>query len=159
MGKLTDYAIVLMSFFAANRQHKFSAQSLADTVKVPQPTVRKVLKLLSQGNLLTSERGAAGGYFLSRQPEQISVAEIVTAMEGPIALTECVSEETQCDQVSHCAIQTNWAHINNAVFHALDEVKLSHMLRPSVQSDMSPIKFYPLSSKTGQAEQDGEIYE
>jgi DNA-binding IscR family transcriptional regulator len=70
-----------------------------------------------------------------------------------------VSEETQCDQVSHCAIQTNWAHINNAVFHALDEVKLSHMLTPSIQSETSPIKFYPLSEKVEQAKQDGEIYE
>jgi FeS assembly SUF system regulator len=159
MGKLTDYAIVLMSFFAANRQHKFSAQSLADTVKVPQPTVRKVLKLLTHSDLLKSERGAAGGYFLSRHPEHISVAEIVTAMEGPIALTECVSEETQCEQVNHCAIQTNWAHINNAVFHALDEVKLSHMLTPSIQSETSPIEFYPSSNKAGKAIQDGEIYE
>lgn len=159
MGKLTDYGIVLMSYLAANRDLQFSAHALADAVKVPLPTVRKVLKFLSQGGLLKSERGVSGGYSLGRLPEQISVAEIVTAMEGPIALTECVSEESQCDQETHCAIQTNWARINDAVFHALDEVKLSQMLVPQTTSGVSPIKFYPSANKMVNVIQDGEIHE
>jgi len=147
MGKLTDYGIVLMSCLATKTDQKYSAHTLSDVVKMPLPTVRKVLKALSQNGLLNSERGVQGGYSLSRDPKQISVAEIITALEGPIALTECVSNESHCDQEAHCSIQTNWTQINNAVFVALDEVKLSDMLVPQpTRSADSPIHFYP--SKT-----------
>jgi len=142
MSKLTDYGIVLMSYLASKTYQQHSAQTLSEAVSVPLPTVRKVLKSLSQGGLLISERGAHGGYNLSRSPKSISVAEIIAAIEGPIALTECVSDESHCDQESHCTIQTNWTQINNAVFHALDDVKLSAMLAPQA-TGLSPIHFYP----------------
>jgi len=142
MGKLTDYGIVLMSYLASKTYQQHSAHSLSDAVQMPLPTVRKVLKSLSQADLLKSERGAQGGYKLTRSPKKISVAEIITAIEGPIALTECVSDESHCEQESHCSVQTNWTRINNAVFHALDEVKLSDMLVPQ-STGVSPIHFYP----------------
>ncbi|RKZ81111.1 MAG: SUF system Fe-S cluster assembly regulator [Gammaproteobacteria bacterium] len=142
MGKLTDYGIVLMSYLASKTYQQHSAHSLSDAVQMPLPTVRKVLKSLSQADLLKSERGAQGGYKLTRSPKSISVAEIITAIEGPIALTECVSDESHCEQESHCSVQTNWTRINNAVFHALDEVKLSDMLVPQ-STGVSPIHFYP----------------
>ena len=119
---------------------------------MPLPTVRKVLKSLSQAGLLKSERGAQGGYNLTRNPKSISIAEIITAIEGPIALTECVSDENHCEQESHCSVQTNWTRINNAVFHALDEVKLSDMLVPQL-SGVSPIHFYPSATL-----QNGELH-
>jgi len=153
MGKLTDYGIVLMSYLASKTYQKHNAHTLSEAVNIPLPTVRKVLKELSHGELLTSERGAQGGYKLSRSPKQISVAEIITALEGPIALTECVSEESQCEQESHCTIQTNWTRINNAVFHALDEVKLSDMLVPNSAGE-SPIHFHP-SAKLNKSELHG----
>lgn len=160
MGKLTDYGIVLMTYLATNRELQHSAHSIADAVKMPLPTVRKVLKSLSHGGLLNSERGVTGGYSLSRNPNQISVAEIITAMEGPIALTECVSDESHCEQETHCAVQTNWTRINNAVFHALDEVKLSDMLAPQNASGLSPIRFYSSASTMRDATiQDGEFHD
>jgi FeS assembly SUF system regulator len=160
MGKLTDYGIVLMSYLATNRLEQHSAHAIADAVKVPLPTVRKVLKSLSHGGLLQSERGVTGGYSLSRVPEQISVAEIITALEGPIALTECVSNESHCEQETHCAVQTNWTRINNAVFHALDEVKLSDMLAPQNTSGLSPIRFYSSAAGMSNATiQDGEFHD
>jgi FeS assembly SUF system regulator len=150
MGKLTDYGIVLMSYLAQNTELKHSAHTLADAVYVPQPTVKKVLKALSQAGLLRSERGVQGGYSLSRAAKEISVAEIISAIEGPIALTECVSEESHCEQETHCSIQTNWERINNAVFHALDEVKLSDMLVPKIPTvSASPIHFYPHAPQLG----------
>jgi FeS assembly SUF system regulator len=159
MGKLTDYGIVLMSYLATNRQEQHSAHAIADAVKVPLPTVRKVLKSLSHGGLLQSERGVTGGYSLSRGPENISVAEIITAMEGPIALTECVSDESHCEQETHCAVQTNWTRINNAVFHALDEVKLSDMLAPKGVPSLSPIRFYSSAAMSNATIQDGEFHD
>jgi FeS assembly SUF system regulator len=160
MGKLTDYGIVLMSYLAQNNQEHYNAHTLADAVHMPQPTVRKVLKALSQNGLLNSERGAHGGYSLSREPKSISIADIITAIEGPIALTECVSSDNQCDQEVYCDVQTNWARINSAVYHALDEVKLSDMLIPNANnSGVSPIHFYPTShTRDSEIQQDGEIH-
>lgn len=160
MGKLTDYGIVLMSYLAANRDVQHSAHNIAEAVKVPLPTVRKVLKSLSHGGLLKSERGVMGGYSLNNSPDKISVAEIITAIEGPIALTECVSDESHCEQETHCAVQTNWTRINNAVFHALDEVKLADMLAPQNEAGISPIKFYSSVTKMSTATiQDGEFHD
>jgi FeS assembly SUF system regulator len=159
MGKLTDYGIVLMSYLATEVELKHSAHSLSDAVKMPLPTVKKVLKALTQGDLLKSERGAQGGYSLQRRPEDISVADIITAIEGPIALTECVSDESHCEQEDHCSIQVNSARINNAVYLALDEVKLSDMLLPqSGLETVSPINFYPSAKQMKSAsDQDGEL--
>jgi len=161
MGKLTDYGIVLMSYLATESELKHSAHSLSDAVQMPLPTVRKVLKFLTHGGLLKSERGAHGGYTLHRSPKQISVADIITAIEGPIALTECNSSESHCEQESHCSIQVNSARINNAVYLALDEVKLSHMLLPqSGLETISPINFYPSATQMKTAtDQDGDINE
>jgi FeS assembly SUF system regulator len=144
MGKLTDYGIVLMSHLAQNTAFQHSAHMLADAARVPLPTVKKVLKSLTSAGLLKSERGVAGGYSLNHKASDISVAQIITAIEGPIALTECVSNESHCEQETHCSIQTNSTRINNAVYHALDEVKLSDMLvLPSATAQVSPIHFYP----------------
>ncbi len=156
MGKMTDYAIVLMSFLATKNELKHSAHSLSDAVQMPLPTVRKVLKALSQAGLLFSERGVQGGYSLARKANAISVAEIITALEGPIAITECVSTENNCEQESHCEIQTNWARINHAVYSALDEVKLADMLRPKT-SGVSPIHFYPSAQQQVATIHNGEV--
>jgi FeS assembly SUF system regulator len=160
MGKLTDYGIVLMSYLAENTRSHHNAHSLADAVRVPLPTVRKVLKALSQSGLLNSERGAHGGYSLARQATAISIAEVIAAIEGPIALTECVSSDSHCDQEVHCVVQTNWERINSAVFHALDEVKLSDMLVQQTHvNGVSPIHFYASASQSDLAiKQDGEIH-
>ncbi len=144
MGKLTDYSIVLMRYLALDPHAQYNAQVLSAAVHVPLPTVRKVLKSLSQAELLTSERGAQGGYSLSRAASAISVAEIITALEGPITLTECVSDGGHCEKEAHCDVQESWAKINDAVFQALDEVKLSDMLVPKRESPKggSTVQFY-----------------
>ena len=157
MGKMTDYAIVLMSYLATKSELKHSAHSLSDEVQMPLPTVRKVLKALSQAKLLISERGAHGGYSLARNAAAISVAEIITALEGPIAITECVSTDNQCDQEGHCSIQTNWTRINKAVYTALDEVKLADMLTPN-NNGVSPIHFYPAAQMQVATTENGEVH-
>ena len=144
MGKLTDYSIVLMRHLALDPRAQYNAQVLSDAVQVPLPTVRKVLKSLSQADFLTSERGAQGGYSLSRAASAISIAEIITALEGPITLTECVGDDSHCEQEAHCDVQDSWAKINDVVFQALDEVKLSDMLVPKRDSaeGISTVQFY-----------------
>ncbi|MCG8693890.1 MAG: Rrf2 family transcriptional regulator, partial [Minwuiales bacterium] len=87
---MTDYAVVMMADMARLPGEVRTAPQLAEATGVPLPTVSKLLKNLANGGLMQSQRGASGGYSLSRAPEEITVAEIIAAVEGPIALTACV---------------------------------------------------------------------
>src|SRR5437016_7938012 len=92
LGKLTDYGLVLMTCIARSRTQDgglHTARDLAKMSRLPLPTVSKVLKELLQSGLLVSHRGIKGGYRLAKEPDQISLVEIISAMEGPVALTEC----------------------------------------------------------------------
>ncbi len=88
--KLTDYAIVVLStMIEPTAVDAFAARDVADRSQIPQPTVSKVLKQLARAGLVVSERGKHGGYRLARAAGTISVADIIDAVEGPIAVTEC----------------------------------------------------------------------
>jgi FeS assembly SUF system regulator len=126
----TDYAIVLLARFgAAPPDTVKNAPDLAAEGHLPAPMVSKILKLLARAGLLKSHRGAAGGYSLARRPEAISVAEIVVALEGPIAMTECLTGEPGVCAIEHtCPSRPNWARINHAVESALAQVRLADIL-------------------------------
>ena len=127
-----DYAIVLLTRFAAAPAETVrNARDLAAEVHLTVPMVSKILKGLARQGLLTSHRGAAGGYSLARAPEAVSVGEIVTAMEGPIAMTQCLAGDAGCCAIEDtCPSRPNWARINQAIARALHQVHLSDMVPP-----------------------------
>lgn len=133
MGKLTDYGMVVMTYLGRQPQRMVSAAEVAAGVNLSVPTVSKVLKLLAGAGLLTSHRGVKGGYYLARAPEHTTLAEIITALEGPIAITECSTNTGECEQESICSIRSNWQKINRVVFEALQEVTLATLVRPPSQ--------------------------
>ena len=92
-----------------------SAQALAERARLEVPTVSKLLKQLAQAGLVASSRGINGGYRLARAPERITIADIVTAMEGPIGMTECSAHAGLCDHEPHCGVRVNWQRINQAI--------------------------------------------
>lgn len=130
ISKLTDYATVILSYIARNSSEKHAAVEIAHATGIALPTVSKLLKLLAKTKILSSARGVKGGYFLSRDAKQISVAEVISAVEGPIALTECSLSLDQCRQSNSCQVRTNWGVINRAVKTALDSVTLADMIKP-----------------------------
>jgi FeS assembly SUF system regulator len=126
--KQTDYGIVLMSLFAAAEAGEtLSARGLAEQSGLPLPMVGKILKLLVRDGLLESQRGAHGGYRLSREATAITVAQIVEALEGPIAITECADDRVGCRQTRGCPLQANWQRINRAIQQALSGISLREM--------------------------------
>ena len=128
--KQTDYGIVLLTHLAANPEHQYNAPELAAEARLPLPMVSKILKLLARESLLDSHRGVKGGYSLARQPEAISMAEIIAALEGPIAITECISVEGDCSHEPLCPVRSNWRRINQAVRTALAGITLAEMAHP-----------------------------
>jgi FeS assembly SUF system regulator len=137
VGKLTDYGTVVMTAFARQPQRLHSANEIAAELGLALPTVSKVLKALVQHGLLASHRGAKGGYSLAAAPEEISVAQIIAAIEGPIALTECSDTAGLCGQEPQCSVRGNWQRINIAVRDALERVTLAELARPMAQ----PLRF------------------
>jgi len=134
LSKLTDYATVLLSFMAKDPLGMHAAQEMADETGISQPTVSKIMKSLVRAHVLTSVRGAKGGYLLARAPKKITIASIISALEGPIALTECNASHKSCEQATGCHIQGNWGLINQKVFNALDSVTLADLIMPVKQA-------------------------
>ena len=131
--KLTDYAVLVLADMVRPDGEARAASDVSENTRIPQPTVSKVLKLLARAGLVVSERGKNGGYRLSRAPDSISVAEIVDAVEGPIAVTECSAVQRGCcDLEGHCPTETNWVRINDAIRQALRGITLSDMARPNL---------------------------
>ena len=142
LGKLADYATALMTAMASAPAKVHTAQDLAGRTHVSAPTAAKLLKQLAKGGLVESLRGAHGGYRLSRLPERITVAEIISSVEGPIAVTECSEHQSGCSIESSCATRANWRLINSAIREALEAVTLAQMAAP-VRRAESPIHFHP----------------
>jgi len=132
LGKLTDYGLVLMSQIARHPSAEVqTARDLAVECHLPLPTVSKLLKKLLHSGLLKSHRGIKGGYNLALEPHLISLAEIIAALEGPLALTECSMEITGlCDLESLCPIKDNQRVISQVIRGALEKVMLSDLIRP-----------------------------
>lgn len=129
--KLTDYATVVLAVLAAEPRAVLSASGLAERAGLEAPTVAKLLKPLAQAGLVQAFRGAAGGYRLARPAAEISLVEIIEAMEGPLAMTECSVHEGQCGIEQSCGARANWRRINEVVADALRRVSLADMALPA----------------------------
>jgi FeS assembly SUF system regulator len=129
VSKLADYAVVILTVFARGDQALLNASTIASRTGLPDPTVAKVLKILTRDGLLESVRGSSGGYILPRKPAEISVAEIIGAVDGPISLTACVEGGGEtCGYQSSCPVRGRWDGVNEAMRGALESVSLADMM-------------------------------
>jgi len=145
VSRLTDYATVVMTCIAAHPAEVLSAVQIADETRLELPTVSKLLKALGHAALVESFRGVNGGYRLARPAGEISLAEIVEALEGPIGMTECSVAEGQCDRESQCGVRGSWQLVNNVLDNALRAVSLADMLKPQPPRPPRRIAVVPLS--------------
>lgn len=130
LSKLTDYAVVVLAQMAQSRDGLHTAVFLAEKTGLPEPTVAKVLKLLARGSVIASTRGANGGYKLMSAPDAITMADVITALEGPISLTACVDgSEECCNHAVTCQVKGQWNPVNEAMKKALESVNLSQMIK------------------------------
>lgn len=132
ISKLTDYGIMLLTHMARGPALlTYSAPELAARAHLPLPTVSKLLKTLARTGLLTAHRGVKGGFSLAQRPEDMSVAEIIRVLEGPIAITECsLHPPGQCGLEQLCPVGNHWQQINRAVQEALEGLTLAAMAHP-----------------------------
>ena len=127
LSKLADYAVVVLVRLSHGEPCQTSP-GIAAATGVPEPTVAKVLKALASSGLVTSQRGARGGYRLAQPLSGVSVSAVVTAIDGPIALTACVEgSHTECEAERTCPVRGRWDPVNIAVREALGAITLADM--------------------------------
>lgn len=149
LSNLADYAVVLMSNIAARPNDNHTAVALNADTKVPLPTVSKILGKMAKAELLISHRGIGGGFSMNPEKKDISVADIIEAVDGPVQLTNCLSDhDTSCDYEPVCLTRSKWDKINRAVYEALNSVQLTEMVQ-------KPLDFFPTSDKGQLSENKG----
>jgi FeS assembly SUF system regulator len=140
LSRLTDYGIVLMAHLASGEAGgTHAAREVSEETRLPLPVVSKILKSLARGGLLSSHRGAKGGYSLTRPAQEISVPEMIAALEGPIGLTECAQHPGACPQEASCHVREPWQRINEAVNAALANISLADLVAPSELGSVIPL--------------------
>jgi FeS assembly SUF system regulator len=140
LGRLTDYAVTLLSHMGLEGDGVWAAPDLAKKSGLPMPTAAKVLKLLAKARLVTAQRGATGGYRLARNASHITIAEIIEAMDGPIAITDCSdgSAYGSCKIRRLCPMSRGWNNVNLAVRGALQKVSLAEMFTVPLVDEGAP---------------------
>lgn len=127
-SKLADYAVVILSALQSEGELT-SASGISEMTGLPEPTVAKVLKLLAKADLVKSIRGAQGGYTIGKSANEMHIAEIVMAVDGPVALAACVEgSEEACSFAGGCMVKGRWDQVNVAVKSALENITLADMM-------------------------------
>lgn len=136
--KLTDYAVVIMAYLAENPEELYQAREISEKTSIRTPTVSKLLKTLTKNKFLSSSRGISGGYRLALDPNQIFIVDLIQALEGPLAITECSLGPKNCPTESSCVVRTPWLFINRVITDALAPIRLSDLIKinqVSIQGD------------------------
>lgn len=140
ISKLTDYGTVVLAHLAVEPGAVCSASDVSNATGIAAPTVSKLLKSLARAELVRSTRGANGGYQLARKAGEISAADVIDALEGPVSITECSGSDSHCNFESVCSVGGAWKRINVAIRHALEDVSLTDLMkanRPLPRFDFS----------------------
>lgn len=129
--RLSDYAVAVLGQMASSSAEVQTAKELAERTGLPQAAVGKILKSLARSKLVASHRGVQGGYRLAREASRVSVADVIEAVEGPVALTDCGGDTAAaCEFTGQCSVQANWLRINQVVRRALANISVEDMLLP-----------------------------
>ena len=131
ISRLTDYGTVVLAHLAHSGTKLASANEIATATGIGLPTVSKLLKSLAKSGIVVSTRGSRGGYRLSRDAGEISAADVIDALEGPVSITECSAGEHTCNFEAVCSVGGAWQRINVAIQRALQDVSLVDLLRTS----------------------------
>ena len=129
LSRMTDYAVMVLSIMAQDDKKQYSTAYLASETGLNEPTVAKILKLLVRHDILVSKRGSLGGYSFLKNTDTINMANILEAIEGQIALVDCVDHTKDCcDKADHCQIKGKWDPLNMAIQRMFEEMSLKQML-------------------------------
>jgi Rrf2 family protein len=128
LSKKADYGLIAVKHLAMHReQHACSANEIADEYGISTTLMAKVLQKLARQNLVAAKHGSSGGYQLSKMPDQISALEVITAIDGPVLITSCVTSHGNCDATSKCSVREPLRRVNESILNVLNTVTIAQM--------------------------------
>jgi len=130
LTKAGEYGIRALRYLVENGNvDRISIAEISQDKNIPEPFLRKLFKPMVAGNIVTSTRGVAGGVKLARAPEEISLLEVVEALEGPLSLNECLLEDASCEFMEECGMHNVWDEAQAAMVAVLRKKNLTHLLK------------------------------
>ncbi|MEL7024533.1 MAG: SUF system Fe-S cluster assembly regulator [Pseudomonadota bacterium] len=127
ISKMTDYGTVVLAHLSDDENRPIAASEIAGQTGLGVATVSKLLKAMAHAGLVSARRGATGGYSLARSADDISAAEIIDAIEGPVAITECATDGHACELEPVCGVGSQWQQINTSIRRALSHISLTDL--------------------------------
>jgi Rrf2 family protein len=128
LSKKADYGLIAMKHLANHReQHACSANEIAEEYGVSTTLMAKVLQKLARQNLVVAKHGSTGGYQLVKHPGQISALEVITAIDGPVFITSCVTNHGACDATDRCSVKEPLRRVNESIMEVLNTVTIAHL--------------------------------
>ncbi|MEE2891257.1 MAG: SUF system Fe-S cluster assembly regulator [Pseudomonadota bacterium] len=129
IGRLADYGVLILHHLGRVTPARLSMETLSELTGVPLPTVRKVMRFLTDAELVVSKRGPTGGYQIARPPAAINLAEAIAAVEGNFAMTACCAKAPDCDLLDRCQLADRWPGVNTIVLRVLERTSLADLDR------------------------------
>ena len=129
--KMTDYAVLILANLALYDNKMLTAKEIASETHISLPTTQKILKKLSRKNLVISKQGVSGGYSLDPETKKLSVANLLEKLDGDLSITQCSSNDDQCEVEDFCNIGNAWQMINQRVQWALNDITLGDLIHPT----------------------------
>jgi len=128
LSKKADYGLIAVKHLAMHRnEHACSANEIADEYGISTTLMAKVLQKLARQNLVAAKHGSSGGYQLAKTPDQISALEVITAIDGPVLITSCVTSHGNCDATSKCSVREPLRRVNESILNVLGTVTIAQM--------------------------------
>ncbi len=154
LSRITDYGIRVLAHLASSEESGLqaspvNAREVADELSLPLPIVSKVMKSLARAGVLESHRGSKGGFNLALRPQDLTVADMITVLEGPVALMQCSADSSECRHAGSCTIQEPWSVINLAVENTLATITLADLISPTFPLTKSVLTLQALNPVPG----------
>ena len=141
LSKKADYGLIALKHLANHRQvHACSANDIAQEYGISATLMAKVLQKLAKQGLVAAKHGSTGGYQLARQPEKISALEVLTAIDGPVLITSCVTSHGNCDATERCSVKEPLQRVNESILNVLSMVTIAHLSEEKQETSLVGLK-------------------
>jgi len=141
LSKKADYGLIALKHLANHRQgHACSANDIAQEYGISATLMAKVLQKLAKQGLVAAKHGSTGGYQLARQPDKISALEVLTAIDGPVLITSCVTSHGNCDASERCSVKEPLQRVNESILNVLSMVTIAHLSEEKQETSLVALK-------------------
>jgi len=141
LSKKADYGLIAMKHLANHRQeHACSANEIAEEYSISATLMAKVLQKLARQGLVVAKHGSTGGYQLAREPQRISALEVLTAIDGPVLITSCVTSHGNCDATARCSVKEPLQRVNESILEVLSTVSIAQLSEDNQEPALVALK-------------------